>query len=126
MGWAPLNALGNDIDLSLPDRFQENPGFIAQVHKVLSSAVVDDPDLQALAAYSKTGYMHVADQRNPPPFGRIPIPEDIIGSVLVKDGAMVPGTYAPMDSAYRLVTPDGIMRLDEYLHRRLVEHIKAQ
>lgn len=56
----------------------------------------------------------MADERNPPAWGRIPMPEDIIGSVLLKDGAIQPHTYQEMP-AHRLVTNHGIFQLSEPL-----------
>jgi len=58
------------------------------------------------------------DQRNPPPLGRIPDTADIIGTVLVNEGKLVPDTYAPMPS-YRMVTSDGVMSLTDSILRKL-------
>lgn len=40
----------------------------------------------ALANFQKFGWLHLNDNRVFAQYGRIPDPEDIIGSVLVKDG----------------------------------------
>lgn len=52
------------------------------------------------------GFLHIADQRNPPEYARVPDPQDIFGLFEVdKDGNM--GGYEPCDS-YRLVTREGV------------------
>jgi len=56
-------------------------------------------------------------------FGRIPEPEDIIGSVLVKEGNIQPETYQAMPT-YRFVTRDGSMKLSAFLLDRLREKLK--
>ena len=62
----------------------------------------------------------ILDQRNPPPLGRIPDADDILASVRVEEGRMLPETYEPMPS-YRLVTSDGVCQLTE----TLLEKVKA-
>ena len=66
---------------------------------------------------------HVSDQRNPPPLGRIPSPDDIIASVRVEDGVMLPETYEPMPS-YRVCTADGVCLLSDGLAKSLEAVIK--
>jgi len=56
-------------------------------------------------------------------FGRIPEVEDIIGSVLVKDGKILPETYEGL-STYRLVTTAGPMKLSEFMLGKLREKLK--
>lgn len=58
--------------------------------------------------------MHINDERNPPAWGRISFPEDIIGSVQLDKGTIVPGTYQPMPT-HRMVTNDGLFQLSEPL-----------
>ena len=64
------------------------------------------------------------DQRNVPALDRIGDPDDIIASVLVRDGVVLPDTYAPMP-AYRVCTADGVLQLTDgfmaCLQRRLAE-----
>jgi hypothetical protein len=62
------------------------------------------------------------DKRVTPALGRIPDPEDIIGTVLVRDGKVVKGTYEPMPS-YRVVTADGPTVLSEDMEKRLMESL---
>jgi hypothetical protein len=56
-------------------------------------------------------------------FGRIPEPEDIIGSVLVKEGELQPETYQAMPT-YRFVTREGPMKLSPFLLERLREKLR--
>ena len=65
--------------------------------------------------------MHFADIR----FGRIPETEDIIGSVLVKSNEIQPETYQAMPT-YRLVTPQGPMKLSAFLLEKLREKLKTE
>ena len=57
----------------------------------------------------------MADEKNPPPFGRIPYPEDIIGTYRIDHGRLVKGSFVPMTEAYRTVSSNGVVRLSEYL-----------
>ncbi|KAI7852809.1 hypothetical protein BDC45DRAFT_512601 [Circinella umbellata] len=68
-------------------------------------------------------WLHIGDERNPPPWGRIPYPEDIIGTVFIEGGVIQPNTYQPMPT-HRLVTSNGIMQLSEPLTQCLVQEAK--
>ena len=59
------------------------------------------------------------DQRATPAQGRINEPEDIIGTIMVRDGEIIQGTYEPMPS-HRLVTADGPVWLSEGIQEELV------
>lgn len=71
------------------------------------------------------GWVHVHDQRAVPAFGRIPYPEDIMGSLLVdSEGNIVnreQGGDWEENRMYRLVTRAGIMTLSPFLRDRLRE-----
>lgn len=71
------------------------------------------------------GYIHVSDQRNPPDFGRVAYPEDIIGSLeLDGEGKFVDGTGRYQKAGtYRIMTNEGTLRLSEYLRAKLVERL---
>jgi hypothetical protein len=58
------------------------------------------------------------DERAVPPAGRIGETEDLIASIFVQDGKIVPSTYEPLPS-YRLVTLNGPL----VLPRGLDEHV---
>lgn len=68
----------------------------------------------------------MSDTRNPPDYGRIAWPEDIIGSVEVDgNGAFVDGHGRWQDSGtYRVVTREGILGLTEFMRGRVVERLR--
>lgn len=72
------------------------------------------------------GYIHVSDQRNPPDFGRVAWPEDILGSLeLTGSGEFVDGNGRYQTSnTYRVVTREGILGLSPYLRGKLVEKLE--
>lgn len=51
--------------------------------------------------------MHLSDQRNPPDFGRIAWPEDILGSVEVDETGKVVGKVQA-SGTYRVLTKEGM------------------
>jgi hypothetical protein len=53
------------------------------------------------------GYVHLSDRRNPPDFGRIAWPEDILGSVEVDDAGTIIGKVQP-SGTYRILTNEGM------------------
>lgn len=53
------------------------------------------------------GWVHLSDRRNPPDFGRIAWPEDILGSVEVDGKGDVVGSLQP-SGTYRVVTNEGM------------------
>ena len=72
------------------------------------------------------GFIHVSDQRNPPDFGRVAWPEDILGSLeLDGEGKFVDGNGRYQESGtYRIMTNDGILGLSPYLQGKVVERLK--
>ncbi|KAJ2850356.1 hypothetical protein IWW36_001973 [Coemansia brasiliensis] len=124
IGWIRASAqIAADPQAQIsPQSFIENRQFWPLVLGVLENHVHEDPELQAQAAFQKTGWMNIADGRNPPPLGRTGNAEDILGCVLVKDKAMVPGTFQS-NWAHRPVTTDGLFQLPKYLHTKLLERL---
>ena len=53
------------------------------------------------------GFVHLSDRRNPPDFGRIAWPEDILGSVEVNENGEVVGKVQP-SGTYRVLTNEGM------------------
>ena len=72
------------------------------------------------------GFIHVYDERRPPDFGRIPEPEDILGSLQVDStGKFVDGNgYYSESGTYRVLTREGILGLSTFLRERLVERLQ--
>ncbi|KAH8550120.1 hypothetical protein BGW37DRAFT_500223 [Umbelopsis sp. PMI_123] len=101
--------------------FVENEEFAELLHKVIGDNVdkVDDSSLKGMAEWQQEGWLHVADERNPPPWGRIPLPEDIFGSVLLSKGSIQPNTYQRMPS-HRFVTSNGLFQLSSPMQRILL------
>ncbi|KXJ87660.1 hypothetical protein Micbo1qcDRAFT_236207 [Microdochium bolleyi] len=71
------------------------------------------------------GHVHLSDLRNPPDFGRIAWPEDILGSIEVDGQGEVVGEFEP-SGTYRILTNEGILGLSDFLRTKLVEHLKAK
>ncbi|TQS33205.1 hypothetical protein Golomagni_06457 [Golovinomyces magnicellulatus] len=71
------------------------------------------------------GWVHLSDRRNPPDFGRIAWPEDILGSVEVDEAGQVVGKLQP-SGTYRIVTNEGILGLSPFLQQKLVERLKEE
>lgn len=65
-------------------------------------------------------WLHIGDERNPPAWGRINFPEDIIGSVELDNGKIKEGSYQPMP-AHRIITNNGLFQLSEPLTKCVVE-----
>ncbi|ORY05656.1 hypothetical protein K493DRAFT_197356, partial [Basidiobolus meristosporus CBS 931.73] len=76
-----------------------------------------------LAKHQKQGWLHISDERNPPPWGRIPLPEDIFGSVNVVDGEIIEGSYQRM-LTHRIVSSNGLFKLSEPFHQKLLQVLK--
>lgn len=53
------------------------------------------------------GWVHLSDRRNPPDFGRIAWPEDILASVEVDEAGEVVGKAQP-SGTYRILTNEGM------------------
>ncbi|PFH60398.1 hypothetical protein XA68_11020 [Ophiocordyceps unilateralis] len=73
----------------------------------------------------RRGWVHLSDDRNPPDFGRIAWPEDILGSVEVDEEGLVVGRVQP-SGTYRLLTNEGILGLSSFLREKLVERLKKE
>ncbi|KAI5922688.1 hypothetical protein F4810DRAFT_672287 [Camillea tinctor] len=53
------------------------------------------------------GHVHLSDLRNPPDYGRIASPEDILGSIEVDGHGDIVGEFLP-SGTYRILTNDGM------------------
>ncbi|KAJ2815556.1 hypothetical protein GGI24_006009 [Coemansia furcata] len=114
---ATLVANGAEIR---PAQFVENAKFWAHVEHVFREFAHEDPELQAQAAFHKSGWMNVTDGRNPPPLGRTGEPEDIVGCVLVEDKRIKKGSFQP-NPTHRPATIRGLFQLPKYLQAKLIE-----
>ncbi|EFX03217.1 hypothetical protein CMQ_3146 [Grosmannia clavigera kw1407] len=69
------------------------------------------------------GWVHLSDLRNPPDYGRIAWPEDILGSVEVdRTGGLLDSFQS--SGTYRIVTNEGILGLSDFLREKLVERLR--
>ncbi|KAM0333089.1 hypothetical protein ACHAQA_001747 [Verticillium albo-atrum] len=71
------------------------------------------------------GYIHLSDSRNPPDFGRIAWPEDIIGSLEVDPEGTIIGKLQS-SGTYRMLTNEGALGLSPYLRGKLLERLRAE
>lgn len=104
-----------------PKTFEENPEWLHLLHEILSQTCWSDEALKTQAVNREEGYLHIIgrsttvpqdvrqltlrrlsrlDGRNYPALNRAGEPEDIIASILCKDGVLVEGEYQP-GQAYR-------------------------
>jgi len=130
IGWLPASSEGQEGEAGLND-FKENPKFRDILHKAVHVALregLDDIWING-ATQLQNGWMHIHDNRNVPALGRIGDPDDILASVLVEDGKILPDTYQAMPS-YRFCTADGLIQLTDglakKLHAVLKEHADAE
>ncbi|KAK4049056.1 hypothetical protein OIV83_004418 [Microbotryomycetes sp. JL201] len=104
----------NAVPDLVPRNFTENRDFRTVLHDILRQAVTFDAKLHTEAQNRQDGWIHIADARAPADLNRVPDPSDIIASVLVQEGRIVPESYEP-GGMHRMVTNDGLMKLDEGL-----------
>ncbi|KAI1500789.1 hypothetical protein F5X99DRAFT_384953 [Biscogniauxia marginata] len=71
------------------------------------------------------GYVHLSDLRNPPDYGRIAFPEDILGSIEVDGHGDIVGEFQP-SGTYRIITNEGILGLSDFLRGKLVERLREE
>ncbi|KAI1390004.1 uncharacterized protein F4822DRAFT_400471 [Hypoxylon trugodes] len=71
------------------------------------------------------GHIHLSDLRNPPDYGRIAFPEDILGSIEVDGAGKIIGEFEP-SGTYRIVTNEGILGLSDFLRNKLVERLREE
>lgn len=125
IGWVPaLPQQGNEIGL---DKFKENSKFRDILHRAIREGLKERVDeIQANSAIQlQHGWLHIHDERNLPPLGRIGDPDDIIASVLVENGLICAETYQPMP-AYRLCTSNGVTRLTPGLAAKLQDQLQKE
>jgi len=119
LGWLPAETPGKDRDAGLND-FVPNPRFLPLLHEAISEGLAEAvDDIQVAGALQLgNGWMHIHDERNVPPLNRIGDPDDILASVRVEDGKIIPETYQAMPS-YRVSTAHGVTQLTEGLASKL-------
>ena len=106
-----------------PTDLRENPAFLRLLSRVIYEEVGADPDLSREAARQGEGHVYLLDGRTPDPAGRV-VPENILGGVAVKAGAVVAGSYQH-NPRHRLLTQDGFFRLSPVLEAALDSRLRA-
>ncbi|KAK4701988.1 hypothetical protein P7C70_g4235, partial [Phenoliferia sp. Uapishka_3] len=114
---------GAGIPELLPRNFEENKDFGMLLEEVLKEEMRGDLWLGTAAKVRMDGYIHIADHRNPADPNRVPDPSDIIASVLVENGELLPESYSP-SGTHRIVTMDGMMKLPDTLMKKFVESLE--
>ncbi|KAK3902989.1 hypothetical protein C8A05DRAFT_15021 [Staphylotrichum tortipilum] len=71
------------------------------------------------------GWVHLSDARNPPDFGRIAWPEDILGSVEVDGKGEIIGNFQA-SGTYRIVTNEGILGLSPFLQEKVIARLRQE
>lgn len=104
------------------DNVVPNPGFVTFLQEFISRNTPADPAFQRAARKQGEGWVYVIDGRTPTPKGDVPL-EDVVGGFRVQDGALVEGSYHPMNS-YRVIGANGVMRLDGFLLPRLIDALQ--
>lgn len=104
--------------------FRPNKPFVDLLHGVIAAQGPELPALQAEARRQVSGWIYVIDGRTPTPDGEVP-PHDIIGVFEVKTGAIVPNSYQANPN-HRILSADGLFRLEPTLHERLMERVTSR
>lgn len=101
--------------------FREVPEFLKIAQSTIGQYIDQCPYYSHLAeaqAGEEDLYFHVFDLRAPPPAGRIPYVEDILGTVRLQDGKIVVGSYEP-NWMYRVVTHSGVFTISDFLTKKV-------
>ncbi|KAF9290978.1 hypothetical protein BGZ68_005565 [Mortierella alpina] len=122
IGFVSHNPATTELQVK-PNKFTENEAFNTVLHASIQEHLSKDPMVESVLQQQLEGWTHIADYRNPAPYGRIPLPEDIFGSVQIVDGVIQPSTYQRMPS-HRIVSSHGLFQLSEYLHEKLVQRLQ--
>lgn len=105
-----------------PESFIPNPAFKELLQRTVGRYGPLVPALQAAARTQGEGWVYVIDDRRPVPQASVP-PADIIGVFEVRGGVVVPETYQG-NRDHLLLSDLGFLRLDPWLHERLVEEAR--
>ncbi|QDT44722.1 hypothetical protein Pan241w_48380 [Gimesia alba] len=117
---AIMGELTNGPENITPEFFQQNTQFLEFLAGVIGKHAIHCPGLIAETERQQNGYVFILDRRTPTPEDGVP-PEDIIGYVEIKNGQMLQFHSSPN---YRIFTKDGFMKLERWMHERLLEELK--
>lgn len=117
IGWTKSKDLPMD---SLHIGFRDNPEMKKQIFEIIRRHAYRSPYLISMAETWQSGWMHIADGRSLAAFGRCPEPDDILATVLVQDGLMIPDSIQEIPT-HRLLTVNGLFQLPADLDMLLFE-----
>jgi hypothetical protein len=108
-----------------PDYFSHNPVFKDFMQKCISIEAPKDAGIQAAASAQQEGCLNIIDNRVADNKLEEISPEDIIGTLEVKDGQIVAGSYQP-NPDYLVFGNNGLMQLPGSLHEALIDALLSQ
>jgi len=103
--------------------FVENRVFVSHLHKFIARHIQEDSSAVQAAEELREGNLYVIDGRTPDPSGVVP-PEDILGSVAISDGRILPDSYN-QNPNHRLFTESGFFVLSSPLWSALEEDLRC-
>jgi hypothetical protein len=109
-----------------PNSFVANEAFVARMHRLIGEQVHRCPETCETGRVQHVGHLHVADERAHKFPSRIPLPQDILGTVKLDEGRIVPGSYEPMMQAHRLLTSHGLAELPCHMEQRLLAELQSE
>lgn len=107
IGWTKATSITKE---TLHIGFKDNPEMKQRINQIIKEHAYTSPYFMALAQNWNSGWMHIADGRSLAAFGRCPEPDDILATVLLEDGRMVPASIQEMPT-HRLLTVNGLFQL---------------
>jgi hypothetical protein len=102
---------------------REHSTFLRVLSRVIYEEAEREPELCFEADVQREGFPYLLDRRAPDPGGRV-APEDIIGTVDVRSGTIVPGSFQH-NPRHRILTTRGFFRLSPMLEVALDVRLRA-
>lgn len=115
----PITGHSAGSDLT-PGNFLENYYFVTFLHRLIAKEIYRNALARKKAADQRTGYLYLIDGRAPDP--QDVAPEDILGSVELNAGDMVPDSYQ-RNRNHRLFTWNGLFVLPNDIEYRMMSEI---
>ncbi|WP_326559686.1 hypothetical protein [Micromonospora sp. NBC_01796] len=106
-----------------PVDVRESGPFLRLLSRVIFENVNRCADIRRRADLQSAGYFYLLDERTQDPGGRVP-PEDIIGSIEVRDGQPVAGSYQH-NPRHRLLAAAGWFRLPSELETAIQHRLRS-
>ncbi|WP_125802280.1 hypothetical protein [Actinoplanes sp. ATCC 53533] len=113
-----------DLDEPGPADIRENPPFLRLLSRTIWESVVSCEAIRRQAHIQGNGFVYLLDERTSDPGGRVP-PEDILGTVQVRDAQPVAGSYQH-NPRHRLYTAAGWFQLPEEIETVLQRTVRSR